>query len=974
MTDTTATDSAAPAVTAPEGDRLLTQDGPPLRLFLVDGSAYLFRAYHALPPLTRKSDGMPLGAVQGFCNMLWKLLRDMQGDAPTHLAVIWDHAEKTFRNDLYDKYKAHRPPPPEDLIPQFALVREATRAFGVPAIELAGYEADDLIAAYACKARDLGGEAVIVSSDKDLMQLVGDGVTMFDPMKGLRIDREQVFEKFGVYPDRVVDVQALCGDSVDNVPGAPGIGIKTASALITEYGDLDTLLARAHEIKQPKRRETLIDFADQIRLSRTLVTLDCATPLPEPMDDLVVRDPDKEVLAAFLELMEFRSLARRVGDGSAAAAPRSLDTPSGARASAPPSAPVLSVSYGRPSDRPAAEPVAIDHGAYVCVRDLPTLEAWIARARAVGVVAFDTETDALSSATAGLVGVSLAVAPGEACYIPLAHEEKAEGLAFETLASLEQIPLVEAIAALKPLLEDPAVLKVAQNAKYDMAVLARYGVAVGPIDDTMLISYVLEAGLHGHGMDELSELWLGHKPIPFKQVAGSGKAQISFKHVGLTEATAYAAEDADVTLRLYHVLRPRLAQEGLLTVYETLERPLPAVLAAMENTGIRVDPDTLRRLSNEFSMRMVDFEARAQEIVGRPFNLGSPKQIGDVLFGELQLKGGKKTATGQWSTDSDVLESLAAEHELPRVLLDWRQLSKLKGTYTENLIAAIAPGGENRVHTSYALASTTTGRLSSSDPNLQNIPVRTEEGRKIRKAFVAKPGHLLISADYSQIELRLLAHIGDIPQLKSAFREGLDIHAMTASEMFGVPIEGMPSDVRRRAKAINFGIVYGISAFGLANQLGIGQGEAGAYIKTYFERFPGIQAYMDATKAFVREHGFVTTIFGRKINIPDIHAKSAAQRQFSERAAINAPIQGAAADVMRRAMIRMPGALVEAGLSARVLLQVHDELVFEAPESEAEATCAVARKVMQGAAAPAVDISVPLTVEARAAHNWDEAH
>ena len=974
MTDTTATDSAAPAVTAPEGDRLLTQDGPPLRLFLVDGSAYLFRAYHALPPLTRKSDGMPLGAVQGFCNMLWKLLRDMQGDAPTHLAVIWDHAEKTFRNDLYDKYKAHRPPPPEDLIPQFALVREATRAFGVPAIELAGYEADDLIAAYACKARDLGGEAVIVSSDKDLMQLVGDGVTMFDPMKGLRIDREQVFEKFGVYPDRVVDVQALCGDSVDNVPGAPGIGIKTASALITEYGDLDTLLARAHEIKQPKRRETLIDFADQIRLSRTLVTLDCATPLPEPMDDLVVRDPDKEVLAAFLELMEFRSLARRVGDGSAAAAPRSLDTPSGARPAATPGAPVLGVSYGRPSDRPAAEPVAIDHGAYVCVRDLPTLEAWIARARAVGVVAFDTETDALSSATAGLVGVSLAVAPGEACYIPLAHEEKAEGLAFETLASLEQIPLVEAIAALKPLLEDPAVLKVAQNAKYDMAVLARYGVAVGPIDDTMLISYVLEAGLHGHGMDELSELWLGHKPIPFKQVAGSGKAQISFKHVGLTEATAYAAEDADVTLRLYHVLRPRLAQEGLLTVYETLERPLPAVLAAMENTGIRVDPDTLRRLSNEFSMRMVDFEARAQEIVGRPFNLGSPKQIGDVLFGELQLKGGKKTATGQWSTDSDVLESLAAEHELPRVLLDWRQLSKLKGTYTENLIAAIAPGGENRVHTSYALASTTTGRLSSSDPNLQNIPVRTEEGRKIRKAFVAKPGHLLISADYSQIELRLLAHIGDIPQLKSAFREGLDIHAMTASEMFGVPIEGMPSDVRRRAKAINFGIVYGISAFGLANQLGIGQGEAGAYIKTYFERFPGIQAYMDATKAFVREHGFVTTIFGRKINIPDIHAKSAAQRQFSERAAINAPIQGAAADVMRRAMIRMPGALVEAGLSARVLLQVHDELVFEAPESEAEATCAVARKVMQGAAAPAVDISVPLTVEARAAHNWDEAH
>ncbi|MDI1364339.1 MAG: DNA polymerase I, partial [bacterium] len=805
-----------------------------------------------------------------------------------------------------------------------------------------------------------------------LMQLVGDGVSMFDPMKGLRIDREQVFEKFGVYPERVVDVQALCGDSVDNVPGAPGIGIKTAAQLINEYGDLDTLLARAGEIKQPKRRETLIDFADQIRLSRRLVQLDCDTPLPEPIADLTVREPDKAVLADFLELMEFRSLARRVGDGNAAAAPRSLDRAPGAA----PGAPVASVSYAGAAARAAAaqvaEPAAIDHAAYVSVRDLETLRAWVAKATAKGIVAFDTETDALSSATAGLCGVSLAITPGEACYIPVGHCEK-DGLALEAAADLEQIPLDQVIAALKPLLEDPAVLKIAQNAKYDIAVLARHGIDVSPIEDTMLISYVLEAGLHGHGMDELSELWLGHKPIPFKQVAGSGKGQISFKHVGLTEATAYAAEDADVTLRLYNVLKPRLAREGLLTVYETLERPLPPVLAAMENAGIRVDPDTLRRLSNEFSLRMADFEARAQALVGRPFNLGSPKQIGDVLFGEMALKGGKKTATGQWSTDSDVLEALALEHELPRVLLDWRQLSKLKGTYTDNLIAAIAPS-TGRVHTSYALAATTTGRLSSSDPNLQNIPIRTEEGRKIRKAFIAGPGNVLISADYSQIELRLLAHIGDIPQLKKAFQDGLDIHAMTASEMFGVPIEGMPSDVRRRAKAINFGIVYGISAFGLANQLGIGQGEAGAYIKTYFERFPGIQAYMDATKAFVREHGYVTTIFGRKINIPEVHAKSAAMRQFSERAAINAPIQGAAADVMRRAMVRMPGALKAAGLSARMLLQVHDELVFEAPADEAEATCAVARQVMENAADPAVAIAVPLTVEARAALNWDEAH
>jgi DNA polymerase-1 len=950
----------------------LTQDGPAVRLFLVDGSAYLFRAYHALPPLTRKSDGLPVGAVQGFCNMLWKLLRDMQGDTPTHLAVIWDHSEKTFRNTLYDKYKAHRPPPPEDLIPQFPLVREATLAFGVPAIELPGYEADDLIAAYACRVRELGGETVIVSSDKDLMQLVGDGVSMFDPMKGLRIEREQVFEKFGVYPDKVVDVQALCGDSVDNVPGAPGIGIKTAAQLINEYGDLDTLLARAGEIKQPKRRETLIEYADQIRLSRALVKLDCDTPLPEPIDDLTVREPDKDVLAAFLEQMEFRTLARRVGDGSAAATPGTLDRPAGVQ----PKAPVSTVSYMGAAARAAAsavaEPISIDHTTYVRIQDLETLQAWVAKATAKGVVAFDTETDALSSATAGLCGVSLAINAGEACYIPVGHCEK-DGLALEAAADLVQIPLDEAMAALKPLLEDPAVLKIAQNAKYDIAVLSRYGIQVAPIEDTMLISYVLEAGLHGHGMDELSELHLGHKPIPFKQVAGTGKAQISFKHVGLNEATAYAAEDADVTLRLYETLKPRLAREGLATVYETLERPLPAVLAMMENNGVKVDPEALRLLSNEFSMRMAKFEERAQEIVGRPFNLGSPKQIGDVLFGEMSMKGGKKTATGQWSTDSDVLESLALEHELPRVLLDWRQLSKLKGTYTENLIAAIAPG-TGRVHTSYALAATTTGRLSSSDPNLQNIPVRTEEGRKIRKAFIAAPGNVLISADYSQIELRLLAHIGDIPQLKRAFLDGLDIHAMTASEMFDTPIEGMDPMIRRRAKAINFGIVYGISAFGLANQLGIGQGEAGAYIKTYFERFPGIQAYMDATKAFVREHGYVSTIFGRKITIPEIQSKSVGQRQFAERAAINAPIQGAAADVMRRAMIRMPAALEAAGLEARMLLQVHDELVFEAPEGEAERACAVISTVMEKAAEPAVALSVPLTVEARAALNWDEAH
>ena len=963
MTDAIA-DAPAPLANIPQTP---TQDGPITRLYLVDGSGYIFRAYHALPPLTRKSDGLPIGAVAGFCNMLWKLMVDMKAapDAPTHLAVIFDHAEKTFRNDLYAEYKAHRPPAPEDLVPQFPLVREATRAFGLPSLELAGYEADDLIAAYACAVRDAGGEVVIVSSDKDLMQLVGDRVSMFDPMKAVRIGPEQVAEKFGVPPDKVVDVQALCGDSVDNVPGAPGIGIKTASALINEYGDLDTLLARAGEIKQNKRRETLIDFADQIRLSRELVRLDCNTPLPAPIEDLVVAEPDAPTLAAFLDAMEFRTLARRVGEAAGGA---------GAGGGAVPAAGRATGATSPSSSSPAM--AAVDTKAYVCIRDLATLDAWIARAQGLGVIAFDTETDALSSANAGLCGVSLALSPGEACYIPLGHEAEPPqgGLELEAPAVLDQIPLAVAIARLKPLLEDPSVLKIAHNAKYDLGVLSRYGVQVAPIDDTMLISYVLEAGLHNHGMDELSKLWLGHEPISFKTVAGTGKGQKSFKHVPLDAATAYAAEDADVTLRLHQHLKPRLRREGLLTVYETLERHLPPVLADMEGAGIKVDPEQLRRLSNDFSLRMAQMEAEAQTMVGRPFNLGSPKQIGDVLFGEMGLPGAKKTATGAWGTDASVLEDLALQgHALPRLLLDWRQLSKLKGTYTDALIQAISPR-TGRVHTSFAMASTTTGRLSSNDPNLQNIPVRTEEGRKIRKAFIAEPGHVLISADYSQIELRLLAHIGDIPQLKRAFHDGLDIHAMTASEMFGVPIEGMPGEVRRRAKAINFGIIYGISAFGLANQLSIPRDEAGAYINTYFDRFPGIRAYMDRMRALVREQAFVTTIFGRKIHIPAARAKAPAERQFGDRAAINAPIQGAAADVIRRAMIRIPGALKAEGLSARMLLQVHDELVFEAPQAEADAVCAVARRVMERAAEPAVALSVPLVVEARAAANWDEAH
>jgi DNA polymerase-1 len=946
------TDTLADAPAAPAAEREPGEEAAAVRLYIVDGSGYIFRAYHALPPLTRKSDGLPTGAVAGFCNMLWKLMADMKAapDAPTHLAVVFDKSEHTFRNELYPEYKAHRPPAPEDLIPQFPLVRDATRAFGVPCLEIGGYEADDIIAAYACQVRDSGGEVVIVSSDKDLMQLVGGPVSMFDPMKNVRIGPAEVFEKFGVTPDKVVDVQALCGDSVDNVPGAPGIGVKTASALINEYGDLDQLLARAGEIKQDKRRQTLIDFADQIRLSRELVRLDCDTPLPEPVDDLVIAEPNWKTLADFFDVMEFRALARRVAE---------------ARGETPDTQPRAPAA---PTELPP-----VDTAAYECVRHLATLESWITRARAAGVVAIDVPTDGPIVVDSTLCGIALAVGPGEACYVPLTHGA-AEGLALETTAAVEQVPLESAIAALKPLLEDPSVLKVGHNIKAAIGALRRHGIELAPVEDTLLISYVLDAGVHAHGLDDLARTWLAHEPIALKSVIGSGKAQTSFANAPLEHATSHAAERAEIALRLRHLLRPRLSREDVLTVYETLERPMPAVLEAMEAEGVRIDSDQLRRLSNDFAVRMGELEAEAHTLAGHPFNLGSPKQIGDVLFGEMGLPGSKKTATGAWGTDVRILEDLAEQGQaLPRVLLDWRQLSKLKGTYTDSLVGAVSPR-TGRVHTSFALAASSTGRLASNDPNLQNIPVRTEEGRKIRKAFIAAPGHVLISADYSQIELRLVAHIGDIAQLKQAFQAGQDIHAMTASEMFGVPVEGMPAETRRRAKAINFGIIYGISAFGLANQLSIPRDEAGAYIQTYFERFPGIRAYMDERRAEIREFGFVKTLFGRKVHIPDIRAGNVAHRQFAERAAINAPIQGTAADVIRRAMIRMPAALKAAGLTARMLLQVHDELIFEAPEAEAEATCAVARQVMARAPEPAVALSVPLVVDARAATNWDEAH
>jgi len=925
-------------------------------LHLVDGSAFIFRAYHALPPLTRKSDGLPIGAVAGFCNMLFKQIEDNKGpDAPTHVAVIFDHSGKTFRNDLYDLYKANRPPAPEDLVPQFPLTRDATRAFNIACIEQENYEADDIIATFARQAREAGGRCTIISSDKDLMQLVGGGVEMLDAMKNARIDSEGVEAKFGVGPDRVVDVQSLAGDSVDNVPGAPGIGIKTAALLINDYGDLETLLERAGEIKQPKRRQTLIDFADQIRLSKQLVTLDDQVPMTVTLDDLELREPEPEVLLDFLAQMEFRTLTKRVATQLGMEAP---DIPEPA---------AMAASDGAPS--PAAAPFAPD--TYDCVRDATALAGWIAKAHARGYVAVDTETTGLDEMVADLVGVCLSVEPGQACYVPLQHKEGEGDLFGGSALAKGQMGLEEALALLKPMLEDPSVLKIGQNMKYDAKIFANYGITVGPIDDTMLISYALHAGLHGHGMDALSDRYLGHQPIPIKSLLGSGKSAITFDQVAIDEAVKYAAEDADITLRLWQTFKPQLHREKVTTVYETLERPLVPVLARMERHGVKVDRDTLSRMSNAFAQKMAGLEAEIHQLAGRSFNVGSPKQLGEILFDEMGLEGGKKGKTGAYATGADVLEDLAAEgHDLPARVLDWRQLSKLKSTYTDALQDHIN-ADTGRVHTSYIQSGASTGRLASTDPNLQNIPVRSEEGRRIREAFVAGPGNVLVSLDYSQIELRILAHIAGIDALKAAFKRGDDIHAMTASEMFNVPMEDMTPEIRRRAKAINFGVIYGISGFGLARNLRIPRGEAQEFINTYFERFPGIRTYMDETKEFAKSKGYVQTLFGRKIHTPEINAKGP-RASFAYRAAINAPIQGTAADVIRRAMIRMEDAIE--GLPAKMLLQVHDELIFEVAEDAADALVSKAREVMEGAAEPAVKLSVPLVVDAGQGANWAEAH
>jgi DNA polymerase-1 len=934
-------------------------------LHLIDGSGFIFRAYHALPPLTRKSDGLPIGAVAGFCNMVYKMVEDSKGsDAPTHVAVIFDHSAKTFRNELYPAYKAQRPEVPEDLRPQFPLIREATRAFNLACIEMEGFEADDIIATYACQAAEAGGRVTVISSDKDLMQLVRPGIEMFDIMKNRRIGRDEVFEKFGVEPGHVIDVQALAGDSVDNVPGAPGIGIKTAAQLIGEYGDLDTLLARAGEIKQPKRRETLLNFADQIRISRDLVTLKCDTPVEERLETLEVREPDPDVLLGFLNEMEFRTLTSRV------AAKLGVAAPVGEPAATKPGSGAEGARAEASAGPAEPEMPPIDTTRYEIIRDAAALNLWVARIRERGQVAVDTETTGLDEMVADLVGVCLSTGPGEAAYAPLGHVTGPADLFGGEARAPGQMPMEEALAILKPVLEDPAILKIGQNMKYDAKILARYGIDVTPFDDTMLISYALHAGLHGHGMDFLAEKYLGHTCVPIKSLIG-GKGPKTFDLVPIDQAAVYAAEDAEVTWRLWATLKPRLPFAKVTRVYETLERPLVPVLAEMERHGIKVDRNQLSRLSGTFAQRMAGLEEEIHALAGGKFNVGSPKQLGEILFDQMSLPGGKKGKTGAYGTGADVLEELAAQgHDLPARVLDWRQIAKLKSTYTDALQAAINPE-TGRVHTSYSIAGANTGRLASTDPNLQNIPVRTEEGRRIREAFIAEPGNRLLSLDYSQIELRILAHIADIPALKDAFAQGIDIHALTASEMFGVPVEGMDPMIRRQAKAINFGVIYGISAFGLANNLRIPREVAKKFIDTYFERFPQIREYMEATIAFAKANGHVETLFGRRIHTPEINAKGP-HAGFAQRAAINAPIQGTAADIIRRAMIRVPAAIE--GLPAKMLLTVHDELLFEVEEGAVEETTARVKAVMESATLPVIALDVPLVVDAGSGASWAEAH
>ena len=936
-----------------------TPNSAPNHLYLVDGSSYIFRAYHRLPPLTNRH-GQPAGAVYGYTTMLWKLADGLsKADGPTHMAVILDASEHTHRNEMYDQYKAHRPPPPEDLVPQFPLIRVATRAFSIPCIEEEGLEADDIIACYVTAAKAAGWKVTIVSSDKDLMQLIDEdaGIDMLDTMNDRRIGREQVLEKFGVPPDKVGDVLALMGDSVDNVPGVPGIGPKTASQLIQQYGDLETVLASTHEITKPKLKQSLIDYASDARLSRELVRLVCDKPLPEPLEDLALKNIPKEPLAEFLADQGFKTLHARLMGGT--------PTQTGATVRND----VMAALDKKPTVAPTEpEKIEIDRSKYETVTDEAALERWITEASAQGFVAVDTETDHIDCIIAKLAGVSLATGPNRACYVPVGHS----GIDMFAEAP-NQLSEALVLAKLKPLLEDPAVLKVGHNFKYDWVMFDKAGINVEPVDDTMVMSFDLDAGKSfGHSLNDLAKTHFDHECIPYKQLCGTGQKQITFDKVPLGPATEYAGEDADIALRLWQRLKPRLAQENVARVYERVDKPLVPVLARMEQRGIKVDRDYLARLSSEFSKDIQSLEERIYEAACGPFTIGSPQQLGEVLYGRLGLKGGRKGKSGQYSTDVTELERLASEGvACATLVLEWRQLTKLKSTYTDALQAVINKATA-RVHTSFSLTGAQTGRLSSNDPNLQNIPIRTEVGRKIRDAFVADPGHVLLSADYSQIELRLAAHMADVPQLKEAFRAGHDIHSMTAEELFG----RVDRDTRNQAKTINFAILYGSSAWGIAGRLGLPKDEGKAIIDRYYERFPGIRAFTHSTLSFVREHGFTQTLFGRKTHFePNIRSPNPSIRAGAERAAINAPIQGSSADLIKRAMARMDEALADAGLSdVRMLLQVHDELVFEVPEGKEEAASAVIKQVMANAAEPAMKLDVPLDVEVGWGRNWGEAH
>jgi DNA polymerase-1 len=926
---------------------------PSPHLYLVDGSSYIFRAYHRLPPLTNRH-GLNVGAVYGYTTMLWKLAESLhKADGPSHLAVIFDAGSHTFRNDMFEGYKAQRPPPPPDLVPQFPLIRDATRAFSLPCIEEEGLEADDIIACYSKAALAEGWKVTIVSSDKDLMQLIEDGrLDLYDTMNDRRIDRAYVVEKFGVPPEQLGEVLALMGDSVDNIPGVPGVGPKTAALLIQQYGDVETVLAHTDEIAKPKLKQNLVEHADAARMSRELVRLVCDSPLPEPLDALEMKGIPPEPLREFLEEQGFKALLSRLAGTSGG----------GAHAPSPAGAPIVAPVQAEVRPEPK-----IDRSAYETVTTLDALDRWIAEARANGFVALDTETDGFDCVTAKLVGLSLATECGKACYVPLEHG------GHDLLSERpDQIPAADALARLKPLLEDPAILKIGHNFKFDWIVFDRRGIDVAPVDDSLVMSFNLDAGgLNSHGMDDLAKKHLDHDCLAYKEVCGSGQKQIKFNEVSLDRATEYAAEDADVTLRLWKRFKTRLPHERVTRVYEMVDRPLVPVVARMEREGVKVDRDTLGGLSALFTAQICDLEERICGEAGCRFTIGSPQQLGEILFNQMGLKGGRRGKSGTWSTDVNELERLSREGvPIASLVLEWRQLSKLKSTYTDALQQQINKE-TGRVHTSYSLSGAQTGRLSSTDPNLQNIPIRTEIGRRIRDAFIAEPGYVMLAADYSQIELRLAAHMADVPQLKAAFAAGADIHALTAQELFGE----VTRDTRASAKTINFAILYGISRWGLAGRLSITADEAQAMIDRYFERFPGIRDYIHATLTSVRETGFTTTLFGRKTHFPSIRAKNQGERQGAERAAINAPIQGTSADIIKRAMVRMRPALEREGLGAvRMLMQVHDELVFEVPEGNVEQASAVIRSVMETAAEPAVTLDVPLGVDIGTGPNWGAAH